>query len=485
MHFFFKTDANEKIGNGHLQRCLNLAEVLRNEHEITFVFCNTSNLILEEIKKKFKIIVLEGNKILLKKAKKIFKNKDHSYLILDDYSVNYSWEKAISHYFSKVLIIGDHLNRKHHCDFYLNQNVIENKIKESLIKKFLGTKCLLGPKYALLDKKYFKYARKEKNRVSLKNIIISFGGSDKENLTDKVLDVLSQKKFDTFKIKVAIGKNYQYFDDLVKKYRSNKKIFFYKNLKSLASINYNSDLSIGAGGISTWERLCLSLPSVVFLVSDNQKVTINALQKRKTIIYAGKEKKFNKNNFESLIQLCKKNYKKIYQNMEYGKILVDGRGTTRVKEILFPKSKLRTIIRRAKKEDLYEYYNWKNDVEVRKNSFNKKMINFKSHKKWFYNQLKFPKKNFLYVYGIKDILFGQTRLNVFNKIAKIDYSIDKDFRQRGLGYKMLEQVIKKNELRNKSYVAEVKTLNTASINIFGNLNFNILLQRNKIVFSKK
>ena len=113
------------------------------------------------------------------------------------------------------------------------------------------------------------------------------------------------------------------------------------------------------------------------------------------------------------------------------------------------------------------------------------MINFKSHKKWFYNQLKFPKKNFLYVYGIKDILFGQTRLNVFNKIAKIDYSIDKDFRQRGLGYKMLEQVIKKNELRNKSYVAEVKTLNTASINIFGNLNFNILLQRNLIVFSKK
>jgi len=88
MHFFFKTDANEKIGNGHLQRCLNLAEVLRNEHEITFVFCNTSNLILEEIKKKFKIIVFEGNKILLEKAKKIFKNKDHNYLILDDYSVN-------------------------------------------------------------------------------------------------------------------------------------------------------------------------------------------------------------------------------------------------------------------------------------------------------------------------------------------------------------------------------------------------------------
>ena len=351
-------------------------------------------------------------------------------------------------------------------------------------QKFLNTKCLLGPKYALLDKNYFKYSKKVKSKVSLKNIIISFGGSDRENLTAKVLDVLSQKKFYKFKIKVAIGKNYQYFDDLVKKYKSNKKIVFYKGLNSLAYINSNSDLSIGAGGISTWERLCLSLPSIVFLVSDNQKITIDALRKRKTIIYAGKVKDFNKNNFDLLIQSIIKNYKKISESMEHGKILVDGKGIFRVSEILFPSPKMKMVIRKAKKEDLYDYYNWVNEEEARKNSFNKKIIDFKSHKKWFYNQLKFPKKNFLYVCGTKNILFGQVRLNLFNKIAKIDYSIDKDFRQMRLGYKMLEQVIKKNELLNKSYLAEVKTINTASINIFKNLNFNILSKKNKIIFVK-
>ena len=484
MHFYIKTDANENIGSGHLQRCLNLAEFLKNDHKITFIFCNTSSLIIKEVKKNFSAIFFKDNKDLLGKIEKTLKKNEYNFLILDDYSTNYIWEKAIYNYFSKVLVIGDHLDKKHYCDLYLNQNVIDNRSQKTLIKKFSNIKCLLGPKYALLDKNYSKYARNERSKIYLKNIVISFGGSDKENLTDKVLNILSQRKFNKFKIKVAIGKNYQYFNNLSKKYKSNNRIIFYKGLNSLAKINYNSDLSIGAGGISTWERLCLSLPSLVFLVSDNQKVTINALRKKNFIIYAGKIKKFDKINFEILIKSAKKNYKKIVQKMEYSKILVDGRGVVRVAEILSPTKNLKTVIRKAKKEDLYDYYNWVNDKAVRKNSFNGKKVEFENHKKWFYDQLKFPKKNFLYVFGKKNILLGQTRLNLSGKIAKIDYSIDKDFRQRGLGYKMLKKILKKKELTNKSLYAEVKNFNTTSINIFKNLKFNILSEKNRVVLKK-
>ena len=51
MQFYIKTDANKDIGSGHLQRCLNLAEFLKSEHDVTFIFCNTSNLIINEVKK--------------------------------------------------------------------------------------------------------------------------------------------------------------------------------------------------------------------------------------------------------------------------------------------------------------------------------------------------------------------------------------------------------------------------------------------------
>ena len=197
-------NAGPNIGIGHLQRCLNLAEFLKNKHKVTFIFCDTPKLILKEIKKNFKIIVFKDNKNILNNAKKFFNKEDHNYLILDDYSVNYHWEKSISYYFSKVLVIGDHLDRKHHCDFYLNQNIIDSKSQEYISKKFSNTKCLLGPKYALLDKRYLKYSRKEKIRDSLKNIIkttnvFTSGGLNSSNISDLI------KNFKPFAIDVSSG----------------------------------------------------------------------------------------------------------------------------------------------------------------------------------------------------------------------------------------------------------------------------------------
>ena len=96
MHFYIKTDANEDIGSGHLQRCLNLAEFLKSEHYVTFLFCNTSNLIINKVKKNFKTIVFKDNKNLLDKIKKNLKKNKYNFLILDDYSTNYTWEKLFT-----------------------------------------------------------------------------------------------------------------------------------------------------------------------------------------------------------------------------------------------------------------------------------------------------------------------------------------------------------------------------------------------------
>ena len=79
---------------------------------------------------------------------------------------------------------------------------------------------------------------------------------------------------------------------------------------------------------------------------------------------------------------------------------------------------------------------------------------------------------------------GQTRLNIENKIAKIDYSIDKDFRKRGLGLEMLASILKKNNLKKVKFYAEVKKENKNSINIFKYLKFKNIVKKNKIIFEK-
>ena len=49
-------------------------------------------------------------------------------------------------------VISDYVNRKHFCDYFVNQNVDHNKKK--LVKKFLPKKCqiFLGPEYHCLTK---------------------------------------------------------------------------------------------------------------------------------------------------------------------------------------------------------------------------------------------------------------------------------------------------------------------------------------------
>jgi UDP-2,4-diacetamido-2,4,6-trideoxy-beta-L-altropyranose hydrolase len=483
MHFFFKTDANENIGSGHLQRCLNLAKILQKKHKVTFLFCNTSDNIATAVKKEFKVFFFKNNKDILEKLKYFKTKKDSNFLIIDDYSIDYIWEKSISEFCCKVLVIDDYVNKPHYCDFYLNQNIINIYDKQKLLKFFPpSTKCLLGPKYTLLNEQYCKYARLKKTKI-LKNITVSFGGSDRENLTEKVLGVLSNKKFAKLKIFAVLGKNYKFSKELKKKYLLYKNIVFTENLNSLAIINYNSDLAIGSGGISAWERICLSIPTITYLVSNNQKIIIDALSKRNLIIYAGKEKNFNQNNLKNLIKFAIKNYKTILNNLEYGKVLVDGIGAKRVSQIIAPDSIPIFKIKKAQKQDMFTYYNWVNDEEVKKNSFRKKSISFSNHKNWFIDQLKFPKKNYLYVFFSSDIPIGQVRFNILKTYVSIDYSIDKDFRGRGLGLKMLKKIIGKRNF-SKKILAVVKLTNKPSISIFHKLGFKYLYKENKVFFYK-
>ena len=487
MNFFFKVNAGPNIGIGHLQRCINLAEGLKSKkNNIIFLINISSKDYIKKIKKKnFKVKVFKSNNFLLINAKKIFSNKLYNFLIIDDYSVNYRWESKIYNYVNKILVIDDFVDKNHYCDIYLNQNVINRKDIIYIKNKFSKQKCLLGPKYALLDKNYNFFYKKKIEKLNLKRVLVSFGGSDKENFTNLVLESLSKKKYLDLKIDVVLGKDYRYKNELKKKYKLNNNINIIRNLPSLAEKLHKANLSIGGGGSTSWERLCLSKPAVVFCISKNQKRIISDLKKKNMIIYGGNLINFGSKKFENLIDKIIVKYKNIFKKMEYGKTLVDGLGVSRVIENLIPSSTKKLHIIKANKNNVYDYFNWVNEEKVRKNSFNKKKINFINHKKWFFNQLYFKKKNLLYILLINSLPVGQARINISNKVAKIDYSIEKDFRGRGWGFILLNSVINKIKGKKINKIAGiVKKNNLLSAKIFQKLNFKQINYSTKTIFFK-
>ena len=91
----------------------------------------------------------------------------------------------------------------------------------------------------------------------------------------------------------------------------------------------------------------------------------------------------------------------------------------------------------------------------------------------------------LYVLAINSLLVGQARINISNKVAKIDYSIEKDFRGRGWGFILLNSVINKIKGKKINKIAGiVKKNNLLSAKIFQKLNFKQINYSTKTIFFK-
>ena len=102
------------------------------------------------------------------------------------------------------------------------------------------------------------------------------------------------------------------------------------NVDNMAELMAKADLAIGAGGSTTWERACLGLPAIVFILAKNQEATSFDMHKRSFFVFADKAEKINKQKLFDIIKNVfdnsEKNKKLIKKNMK----LVDGKGTKKV-----------------------------------------------------------------------------------------------------------------------------------------------------------
>ena len=99
----FRTNFGKNIGLGHLYRCLKLANELKKYYKITFVIdrkSKISNRIINfEIIELYKVSVFKNQIQDAQLLKNKIENKNIKFLIIDDYRLDFNWEK----FFSKVI----------------------------------------------------------------------------------------------------------------------------------------------------------------------------------------------------------------------------------------------------------------------------------------------------------------------------------------------------------------------------------------------
>lgn len=303
MTVLFRVDASLLMGSGHVMRCLTLANALKENGAVCEFICreHPGNLIGFIQSQGFQTLNLgepctdisaySSSQYLqwlgatqecdASTCRRALDDHKYDWLIVDHYGIDYRWQELLGSHYKRLAVIDDLASRSHCCDVLLDQTYGRTM---SDYQALVPQQCdiLTGSQYALLRPDFlsFRQASLERRKhAGLKRILISLGGVDSSNVTEQVLAGLCGISLpEDSEIVVVMGATAPCLNAVRRRasempWRTSVLV----NISDMAGQMYAADLAIGAAGSSSWERCCLGLPTLMFVLADNQKFAASLL----------------------------------------------------------------------------------------------------------------------------------------------------------------------------------------------------------------
>lgn len=275
----FRCDGDARIGVGHVQRCLTLAEALEVQGwSCGFAVCSDAVAMLPALRERASVAILPADRLAEPAALCEVMADGCDLLVVDHYGLARDYESACRSHCGQILVIDDKADRAHDCDVLLDQAPRQAGDYDGLVDA--ACRRLIGPWYALIRPSFARWRRHTRGRdrgTPLASIAVSFGGSDTRQMTDPTLRAIAEAVPDARVEVFAAGAAYAAGSKaLMAKLGLKGEVLDFVDdpARRLAK----ADLVIGAGGVSVWERCALGLPSLVVQTADNQEQNARALR---------------------------------------------------------------------------------------------------------------------------------------------------------------------------------------------------------------
>jgi spore coat polysaccharide biosynthesis predicted glycosyltransferase SpsG len=322
----FRVEAGEKVGYGHLNRCVNIARELRVQSvDVVFAFPKIDPKITY-ILDGFQWVSLGSqcseSVSLLGELNFLSSAVGRSALLIDSFFLDYEYETLAKSFFTAVIAI-DGMARPHACDLLIAPS--EKKIHPTCYK-FNGFRVKQGLDFVLIDPVFLsrQWMRKTPDKGK-GNLLINLGGGDHIIEIEYILDSLENIAFlgNVFVVGCELSKE---------KYRK-LNLTCIEWCSDLVGLLMNIDAVIGAAGVSAWERAALGIPSCTFVLAANQKHVAQTLKRENaSTIFSGRPSQFGAKALQSgiIAVLYDDGVRRRYS--ENSKRCVDGKGVERVSE---------------------------------------------------------------------------------------------------------------------------------------------------------
>ncbi|MFP6714752.1 MAG: UDP-2,4-diacetamido-2,4,6-trideoxy-beta-L-altropyranose hydrolase [Alphaproteobacteria bacterium] len=301
----FRANGGPGVGNGHIIRCLALAQGLSSLGWSTMLAASEVTFSTMPQASEFdRMIHLDANMDEVKRLAGVIEGKA-DLLVIDDYAQDIQFEESCRIWARKILVIDDLANRHHDADYIVDPGTQSVTSYDSLVPRHCQR--LLGPKWVLLRPEFSVERRTVLGRRQLvapvRRILIAIGGADGRNLTPSLISAATAATAGlNVSLDVILG-GYASSLAAVREMQQQEPASFdlHVDTDKVASLMSSADVAIGACGVGSWERCAMGLPTIGIITAENQKPLASVLYEAGAIDLIGESAEATEAGIEAAI----------------------------------------------------------------------------------------------------------------------------------------------------------------------------------------
>ena len=251
-----RADGEEKLGMGHIYRCLSIASHLTG-HEILFVTQKQFTLGVNKIKDSFFPVRL------IKEEEQLYEIAEQfqpDIVVNDILDTSKDYVMEMKKRTSRVVNFEDRGEGAMYADCVIN----------ALYPEKTGRNIYSGFQYFFIRDEFLTAVPKPFSRT-VENIVILFGGSDPSDLTRKTYEIFRTiaKRHPKLEFHIITGFGYKYKNEIIND--SRHRIFVHHDVKRVSRYLSRADLAVTSQGRTIYELACMGVPSIV-LAQNNREL---------------------------------------------------------------------------------------------------------------------------------------------------------------------------------------------------------------------
>ena len=332
----FRADASVAMGTGHVMRCLALAQAWQDHGgQCIFAMAQAAPGVEERLRSEgMEVAVLPappGSEEDAAEFIELARTNRSAWVVVDGYDFGAEYQRLIKTAGLKQLFVDDCGHAGGYCaDLVLDANL---HVGENLYRqREANTRLLLGTRYALLRREFTPW-REWKREIAPagQKVLITMGGSDPENITERVINALGKIRTEQLHVTVVVGSANPHIPAIERvALQFPGRLQLLHKASGMAEAMAWADVAIIAAGGTLWELLYMMCPVVSFTRNQVQNEIVSRLGEDGPIKNMGCVHKLDPAALGSAIfELCGSREVRCRMSV-LGRETVDGKGADRV-----------------------------------------------------------------------------------------------------------------------------------------------------------